>query len=115
MAPLDLKNAFLLCDAARRVYQQVLSEGLPLAHIAEQSERPQYWFANSMLHVVAVQGRRSNEEAHIVLTRGTLAALKLSDDTQVLIDPESGEAKFADLRLMPEQLERYMAWARTVY
>lgn len=115
MTSLDLSNALFLRDAARRLYQQVLSEGLPLAHIAEQSERPQYWFANSMLHVVDVLGRRPNDEAHTVLTRDIIRALKLSDDTQVLIDPETGDAQFADLRVAMEQLERYMDWARTVY
>jgi hypothetical protein len=114
MAPLDLADTLYLCDAARWVYQQVLSEGLPLAHIAEQSGRPQYWFANSMLHIVDVEGRRANADAAIPLTRGVLAANKLADDMQGLVDPDTGDVEFADLQVTPEQRDRYMDWARTV-
>lgn len=115
VASTDLGSAFALVDAARRVYQVALSEGLSLAHIAEQSGHPQYWFANSLLHVVDVYGVRTGEAAHILLERGMLADLKLSDDMLVLIGPDDGQTKCSDLRTPPEQVDRYLVWARTVY
>jgi len=111
----DLQNAPVLADAARRVYQVALSEGLPLAHIAEQSGRPQYWFANNIIHIVEAHGRRSGEIAYIMLSREVIANLILADDMSVLIDSEDGEEKVDDLRITKEQVERYLAWARTVY
>ncbi|GAA0567687.1 hypothetical protein [Rhizomicrobium electricum] len=111
----DLRNALVLVDAARRAYQVALSEGLSLAHIAEQSGHPQYWFANSILHVVDVYGVRTGESAPVLLSRDLVANLKLADDMLVLIDPDTGETKFGDLKTASDQVDRYLAWARTVY
>lgn len=110
----DLCNALSLIDAARGAYQQALSEGLSLAYIAEQSGRPQYWFAANILLVVDVQGQRSGETAHQVLTRGLMAGLKLANDMLVAIS-DDGQPAFTDLRVTSAAFERYMAWARTVY
>ncbi len=111
----DVKGAHMLADAARNVYQQTLSEGLPLAHIAEQTGRPQYWFANNILQVVEVYGQPQGEAGHTPLTRNVIAGLKLADDISALIVPETGATEFSDLRIKKDQIERYMAWARTVY
>ena len=103
-----------LIDAARGAYQLTLSEGLSLAHIAEQSGRPQYWFANSILHVVEVLGLPPGGDSRQALTRDLVAGLKLADDMSVLIAAD-GEPAFGDLLVTDAQFERYMAWARTVY
>jgi hypothetical protein len=111
----DLETAFVLVDAARRAYQVALSEGLSLAHIAEQSGHPQYWFANSLLHVVDVYGVQAGETAPVLLSRDVIADLKLSDDMLVLTGPDDGQTQCSDLRAPSDQVERYLAWARTVY
>jgi hypothetical protein len=110
----DLSDALSLIDAARGAYQKALSEGLSLAYIAEQSGRPQYWFAANILHVVEVLGQPPGETAHHVLAREIIAGLKLADDMLVMISDDSQPA-FADLRVTSAEFERYMAWARTVY
>ncbi len=114
-ATVDVKSAYVLADAARNAYQKALSEGLPLAHIAEQTGRPQYWFANNILHVVEVHGQRTGEAAHTLLSRDLIAELKLADDISGLVVPDTGATEFTDLRITKDQIERYMAWARTVY
>ncbi len=103
-----------LLDAARGAYQVALSEGLSLAHIAEQSGRPQYWFAANILQVVAVSGRPSADSPPEVLTRAVLAGLTLSGDMLVLVDGD-GQPAFGELCLSQTEFERYLAWARTVY
>jgi hypothetical protein len=110
----DRNKTLSLIDAARWAYQKALSEGLSLAYIAEQSGRPQYWFANSILNVVEVLGLRPGENSPQVLTRDLVAGLKLADDMSALTDAD-GQPEFSDLSVTDEQFERYMAWARTVY
>jgi hypothetical protein len=100
-----------LIDAARGAYQVALSEGLSLAHIAEQSGRPQYWFASNILQVVTVSGRREAAEA-VLLDRANLAGLILSGDMLVLLDGE--QPVFGDLTLGRSEFERYLGWARAV-
>lgn len=110
-----LDDADGLPAASRKAYQTALSERLPLAHIAEQSERPQYWFANSILQVVHVCGRSPDEPGHISLTREIISGLKLADDMASLYAPGEEQPRFVDLHVVKEEFERYMAWARTVY
>ncbi len=110
-----LDNADALPAASRSAYQTALSERLPLAHIAEQSARPQYWFANSILQVVHVCGRSPDEPRHISLTREIISGLKLADDMASLFAPGEEQPKFVDLHVTNEEFERYLAWARTVY
>lgn len=109
------KGMMALGDTARGTYQAALSEGLPLAHIAEQSGRPQYWFANNMLQIVTVEGLRPGDAARAALTQECLGGLKLADDMTAIIDPADGQTKFDGLCLSNAEYERYMAWARTVY
>ena len=110
-----LDDADALRAAARTAYQTALSERLPLAHIAEQSARPQYWFANSILQVVAVCGRSPDEPGHISLTREIISGLKLADDMGSLFAPGEDQPRFVDLYVTNAEFERYIAWARTVY
>jgi hypothetical protein len=109
------KGMLLLIDAARGAYQTALSEGLALAHIAEQSGRPQYWFANSILQVVTVTGCTPDGGTSEVLTRALLSELKLADDMLSVVDPADGQTKFDMLSLAKKEYDRYLAWARTVY
>jgi hypothetical protein len=111
----DIKQAYTLANAARRAYQTALNERLPLAHIAEQSERPQYWFANNMLQVVEVYGLPAGEADFVSLTREITSSLKLMDDMATLVEPEESQPRYGDLRITNEQFERYLKWARTVY
>lgn len=108
-------GADALRSAARTAYQIALSEHLPLAHIAEQSQRPQYWFANSMLQVVQVCGRSPDEPGHVRLTREIMSGLKLADDMMSVVAPGEEQPRFVDLHLAKEEFERYLVWARTVY
>jgi hypothetical protein len=110
-----LEDAYALPSASRAAYQRALSERLPLAHIAEQSERPQYWFANSILQVVNVFGRAPDETDHVSLTRETISGLRLTDDMASLVAPGEEQPRFVDFRVTKEEFERYLAWARTVY
>jgi hypothetical protein len=110
-----LQGAETLPDAARTAYQRALNERLPLAHIAEQSERPQFWFANNILQVIDVYGKAPDEAGHGRLTREITSGLKLADDMSALVAPGEDQPRFVDLRVTKEELERYMTWARTVY
>jgi hypothetical protein len=111
----DIKNASTLANAARVAYQKALSEHLPLAYIAEQSERPQYWFANNMLQIVDTYGSPAGESDFMRLTREVTISLKLQYDMATLSDPEDGEPHYFDLRVTKEQFDAYLKWARTVY
>ncbi|GEM_PF-5417164 len=105
----------MLRDTAHAVYQTALDEKLPLAHIAEQSGLPHHWFANNILHVVHVLGRRTESAGHEVLTQELIRDLKLNDDMTVLILPGEKQPKFLDLQVAKEECKRYLDWARTVY
>jgi hypothetical protein len=110
-----LQDATTLSDAGRVAYRKALNERLPLAHIAEQSERPQFWFANNILQVVDVYGKPPDEADHVRLTREVASGLKLADDMSALVAPGEDQPRFVDLRVTKEEFERYMKWARTVY
>ncbi len=109
------RNASLLAEAGLTAYQKALKERLPLAHIAEQSERPQYWFANNILQVVGVYGTAPGETDLLHLTRTQTGGLKLIDDMTALIAPEADERRYEGLHVTHGDLEKYMEWARTVY
>jgi hypothetical protein len=108
-------SASLLAEAGLTAYQKALKERLPLAHIAEQSERPQYWFANNILQVVGVYGTAPGEEDLLHLTRKETGGLKLTDDMTALVASESEERRYEGLRVTSADLDKYMEWARTVY
>jgi len=109
------RSANQLAEAGLTAYQMALKERLPLAHIAEQSERPQYWFANNMLQVVGVYGTTPGVEDFLHLTRKETGGLTLVDDMTALKAPEADELRYADLRILSADFDKYMEWARTVY
>jgi len=109
------KDAATLASAARAAYQTALNERLPLAYIAEQSGRAQYWFANNIVQIVDVFGSPPGQTNYMLLTREITSTLKLSDDMTSLTGPDSDEPSYIDLRSTKEQFERYIKWARTVY
>jgi hypothetical protein len=111
----DLQTATSLANAGRAAYQTALNERLPLAHIAEQSGHPQYWFANNILQIVEGYGSPPEKANHVLLTREITNSLKLSDDILSLAEPGKSHPSYVDLRVTNEQFERYMKWARTVY
>jgi len=113
-APDNLASAPTLAVAGRTAYQKALNERLALAHIAEQSGRAQYWFANNLLQVVDAYGSPPAKADHVLLTRDITGALKLSDDMMTLTAPGQTEPRYFDLRVTADQFDRYMDWARTV-
>ncbi len=110
-----IRTASRLAEAGLTAYQKALKERLPLAHIAEQSARPQYWFANNMLQVVGVYGTAPGEEDFLHLTRGETGGLTLVDDMTALVAPDVPEYRYEDLRVTKTDFDTYMEWARTVY
>jgi hypothetical protein len=110
-----MRSANQLAEAGLTAYQMALKERLPLAHIAEQSERPQYWFANNMLQVVGVYGTLPGVEDFLHLTRKDTGGLTLIDNMTALISPETEAPRYEDLRIPSTDFEKYMEWARTVY
>lgn len=113
--PSSLMSADLLAEAGLTAYQMALKERLPLAHIAEQSERPQYWFANNMLQVVGVYAAVPGEEAFLHLTRKLTGGLTLVDDMTALVAPQTDERRYENLRIPRADFDKYMEWARAVY
>jgi hypothetical protein len=111
----NLKDAAALATAARAAYQTALNERLPLAHIAEQSGRPQFWFANNIVQIVEIYGSPPGQSKHVCLTREVTNGLTLSEDMAALAHAGAEQPSYVDLRVTREQFERYMTWARTVY
>jgi hypothetical protein len=111
----SLHSANRLAEAGLTAYQMALKERLPLAHIAEQSERPQYWFANNMLQVIGVYGTEPGEETFLHLTRTETSGLTLTDDMTALVSPEADRRLYESLCVPPADFNKYMEWARTVY
>ena len=112
--PKECDGAPTLANAGRSAYQKALHERLALAHIAEQSGRAQYWFANNILQVIGGYGSTPQKSDHVLLTRDITSALKLSDDMTALTAQGQTEPRYIDLRITTDQFDRYMAWARTV-
>lgn len=110
-----LRSAHSLAEAGLTAYQMALKERLPLAHIAEQAPRPQYWFANNMLQVIGVYGTAPGQEDYLHLTRRQTGSLTLADDMTVLKAPDSDVRLYENLRIPPADFDKYMEWARTVY
>ncbi|MDE2182193.1 MAG: hypothetical protein KGJ78_04160 [Alphaproteobacteria bacterium] len=109
------RSACSLSEAGLTTYQKALKERLPLAHIAEQSERPQFWFANNILQILGVQAKAPGGDDFVHLTRETTNGLKLADDMTTLAAPDEIQPRYTELRITSADLERYMEWARTVY
>jgi hypothetical protein len=95
----SMHSAFLLAEAGLTAYQMALKERLPLAHIAEQSERPQYWFANNMLQVIGVYGTVVGAQDFLHFSRKETGGLALVDDMTALVSPEADKRLYENLRI----------------
>jgi hypothetical protein len=109
------RSAILLAEAGLIVYQKALKEQLALAHIAEQSGRPQYWFANHIIQVVGVYGKVPGEKTLVHLMRDITNGLKLDDEMTALFAPEETKARYIELQSDKSDIDKYMDWARTVF
>lgn len=107
--------ATTLAEAAEAALACARRETLALAHVAEQSGRAQYWFASNILTVVTVTASRPGEGGRVALTRALMADLVLSEDMAALVSAGDGQIVFTALNVSAAELERYLAWARTVY
>jgi hypothetical protein len=92
-----------------------LKEKLPLAHIAEQSERPQFWFANNILQILGVHGKAPGDTDFVHLTRDKTSGLKLAEDMTTLVAADDTRPRYIGLHVTGADIEKYMEWARTVY
>ncbi len=110
-----VRTAVSLAEAGLIVYQKALKLHLPLAHIAEQSGRPQYWFANHIIQIVGVYGRASGEQGLDRLTRENTVGLKLDDDMAALFAADEPQPRYGDLQSDKADIDKYLDWARTVY
>ena len=113
-ASADVKGADSLAQGAQSIYGAAKKERWPLTHIAEQSGRPIYWFAESMLRVVSVFGRRPDEAEFVCLTRELISGHALVEDMSALVAPDPASPRFIDLRVSKLEQTRYSDWARTV-
>ena len=104
-----------LAEAAKLVLETARREQWPLAHIADRNEpqRPQHWFATSMLSIVTVRGRRAAEGSLETLTKNMREGLALSDGMSAL-QTADGQSRFVELSVARQELARYLKWARTV-
>lgn len=109
------QTAYPLPEAGLTAYQRAMKERLPLAHIAEQTERPQYWFAKNILLVLGAFGTQADGAEPIHLTRDATAGLELVDDMTALTAPGESTPRYTGLHISSADLEKYMEWARTVY
>jgi hypothetical protein len=110
-----IRGSSKLSEAGLQAYQKALKERLPLAHIADQSARPQFWFANNIWQVVGVFGKVPGDVDFLHLTRAETGDLKLADDMVALFAPDDEGLRYEDLRVSKADFEKYMEWARTVY
>lgn len=113
-ASADLKQSDTLAQGAGVTYDAAKKEKLPLAYVAEQSGNPVFWFANSILHVVTVYGRRTDEADYVHLTREVTGKHTLAKDMTALTAADTTSTDYVDLRLTKSELALYMDWARTV-
>lgn len=111
----SIRSACSLAEAGLTAYQTALKEQLPLAHIAEQTERPQYWFANNIVQVVGVYGKTPDDGDFVHLTREITGGLKLADDMAMLVASSEDKPRYEELRATKADIKKYMDWARTVY
>jgi len=100
-----------LAEGASRAYEDLRREGLPLARIAERHPfGAQGFFADSLLRLGVVFGRPDGQSEPVKQLREKIATMALSGDKSAL----GSESGIRDLRVLPSELKRYLAWARTV-
>lgn len=113
-APVN-RSSVSLAETGLIVYQKALKEHLPLAHIAEQSGRPQYWFAAHIIQIVGVHGKAPGTTTFVRVTREMTGGLRLDDEMTALCTEGEALPRYADLRSDKADIDRYLDWARTVY
>lgn len=106
-----------LAEAARLVLATAQKEKLPLAVIAakEGAEHAALWFANNMLQIVVVHGRRPGNAESEALTKDLLGGLILDEDMGALRASGEKNPRFVDLCVTRKEIENYLRWARTVW
>jgi len=108
-------ETYALQAAAKRALDIARAERLPLAHVAARNGhgRAQHWFANNMLHIVSVMGRRPQEAEWEVLTGTKIEGLTLDGDMHALRIAGAADATFLDLRVSRAEVSKYIAFLRT--
>lgn len=109
------KKSQTLAGAAQQILEIARQRRMPLAYIAEQNgaEQAQYWFANSMLGIVTIVGRRPDASQHENLTKDKRAGLSLDLDMAAIRVPDSEQPSFVDLSVPASQFQKYLEWVQT--
>jgi hypothetical protein len=104
-------NPLPLTEGASRAYEELRREGLPLARVAERHPLgAQAFFVDNLLSLGIVFGRPDSQSEPVKLLREKIATMALAGDKSGL----GSEPGIRDLRVLPSELKRYLAWARTV-
>jgi hypothetical protein len=100
-----------LAEGASHAYEDLRRDGLPLARIAERHPLgAQAFFADNLLSLGMVFGRPDGQSGPVKQLREKIATMALVGDKSGL----GSEPGIRDLRVLPSELKRYLAWARTV-
>lgn len=105
---------FTLEEAAERALDVARREKLALVHIAERDGPAQFWFAQNILKLVAVEGRRSGATQFEALSKSTLESCTLDAGMTKLFATSEAEPRVTDIQVPQGELEKYLTWARTV-
>jgi hypothetical protein len=98
-----------LAEGAARAYDEARRQDLPLARIAERHPMgAQVFFADNLLRLGAVLGRPDGQSEQVRLLREKVATMAPGGAES------DSEPRLAELRVLPSELKRYLAWARTV-
>lgn len=104
-----------LAEAGLTAYQKALKEKLPLARIAEQSQRPQLWFAKHILQIIGADAKAPGRPDLVHLSRETAAGLNLADEMTMLQAPNETQPRYVELQVSRADIDKYLEWARTVF
>lgn len=104
-----------LAEAGLTAYQRALKESLPLARIAEQSQRPQLWFAKHILEIIGADAKAPGRPGVVHLSRETTSGLNLADEMTALQAPNEAQPRYVELQIRRADIEKYLEWARTVF
>jgi hypothetical protein len=106
-----------LAAAALKILEIARSEGLALAYIAARDgeDRAQYWFANNMLSIVVVQGKKPNQSNFEALTRDKREGLVLDEDMAALRAMGADTPAYVNLIVTKEQFAKYLQWVRQTW
>jgi hypothetical protein len=106
---------YLLADGARRALEIATIEKLPLAYIASRNGegKAQYWFADNLLRIVCVEGRKPGTTANEALNAEKIDGLTLDEDMRAIRLMGSPEPSYVDLRIPRAEFVKYLEWLRT--